>query len=130
MRVVIGNAVVHVCSFTQFNDVRLRVGRRVYRFSFSKQFGPRMLDRRGRDVSTLPGVRKEAAFWDALQWWCQQGHRVVDGFGVYDAPPVEIWWAPDGKNFVLDTPANRKKYAAQVTTRQRQIRVRADKVLP
>ncbi len=112
---------VHVCSMTDFNDLRLRTPNgRDYRFSFSKMFGPTMLNARGHEVEKLPGVRRERPFWDALQWWCKQGHRVTDGRCVYDVPPAVRYWSPDGqRNWFLDTPETRAKWAAFATDQQR-----------
>lgn len=106
------DVVFHVCSFTDYTDLRLTTQQgRTYRFEFSHRFGPRLLNKRGHDVDRLPGVRSERPFWDALKWWCRQSHRVVDGVCQYDAQTSRLWWSPDGRNFVLDTPENRVKFS-------------------
>lgn len=75
---------VHICSFTDFADLRIVAAGRSFRFEFSHRFGPALLDKRGETRSTLPPMR--SPFWKALQLWCKQGHRVEDGHAVYDIP--------------------------------------------
>jgi hypothetical protein len=77
----------HICSFTDFGDLRIEAAGKSYRFEFSHRFGPAMLDKRGEVKDSMP--RQRDPFWKALQLWCQQGHTVEDGRAVYALPPVE-----------------------------------------
>jgi hypothetical protein len=77
----------HICSFTDFKDIRIEAVGRSYRFEFSHRFGPAMLGKRGDTVGTMPALR--SPFWKALQLWCQQGHVVDDGVCVYTVPASE-----------------------------------------
>lgn len=98
---------VHICCFTDFSDIRLVTwDGQVFRFEFSKMFGPMMLGKRGQPVEARPP--KRSPFWPALHHWCVQGHRVDEhGCCVYNMPPVTVWvrlvgrhWAmvPDGQS--------------------------------
>ena len=75
---------VHICSFTDFADLRIVAAGRSFRFEFSHRFGPALLDKRGEVKSSLP--RQREPFWPALQLWCQQGHKVENGHAVYEIP--------------------------------------------
>lgn len=95
----------HVCSFTDFADITLVTwDGQVFRFEFSRRFGPVMIGKRGHTVERVPPQR--SSFWKALHWWGKQGHRIDDhGCCVYDMPPLTRYvrlcgrqWAqvPDG----------------------------------
>jgi hypothetical protein len=76
---------MRACSFTDVADVTLEAGGQVYRFEFSRRFGPLMLGKRGQSLETVPP--KRSPFWKALHLWAAQGCRVVNGQCVYDVPP-------------------------------------------
>lgn len=77
----------HICSFTDFSDVTLEAGGQVFRFEFSKQFGPLMIGKRG---NTIDGVPPQCSpFWRALEAWCKQGHRVDKGGLAVWEPIIE-----------------------------------------
>lgn len=76
---------IHICSFTDFADLTIEAAGRLFRFEFSKMFGPMMLGKRGQLLESRPPIR--SPFWRALELWCKQGYRVEAGRCVYDVPP-------------------------------------------
>ncbi|MCC6970460.1 MAG: hypothetical protein IT434_09585 [Phycisphaerales bacterium] len=93
-----------ICSFTDFDDVRLTVDGQVFRFEFSKRFGPLMIGKRGRTIDNYPPLK--SPFWDALQAWCTQGHQVVNGEAVYLPEPEPTCVRLIGRQYV-EVPAGR-----------------------
>ncbi len=91
-------AEMFICSFTDFADIALDVNGQLFRFEFSKRFGPFMIGKRGRTIGSVPPTC--SAFWDALQAWCKQGYQVVDGRCVFVVPPRPVYVRLAGNKYV------------------------------
>src|SRR3990167_6323421 len=57
-----------------------------YRFAMHEQLGPCPVNKDGTDRQT----RYPKKFWEAVTWWYHQGHRVKDGFCIWDTPEDEM----------------------------------------
>ena len=81
---------VHICSFSDQRDYKIRADGKEYIFDFSERFGPSVQRRDGRgELTNQPGPRAE--FWLAVTLWHRQGKRVGgDGLCLWDEPPREI----------------------------------------
>lgn len=97
---------VHLCLFTDFDDLTMDTPEGAFRFEFSKMFGPTMIGKSGHAVQWRPPHRSQ--FWPALTWWCQQGHRVENGRCVYDVPAPDTYITIDGTNYLTDSPQSRE----------------------
>jgi len=81
---------VHLCSFSDQQDYKIRADGKEYIFDFSERFGPSVQRRDGRgEIKNQPGPGAE--FWLAVTLWRRQGKRIGDdGFCVWDELPKEI----------------------------------------
>ena len=71
---------------------RLRLGDKEWLCEWHYYFGPSVLGKRtSNPLTRQPGVR--SPFWIIVQWWKDQGAKVVDGVGVWEDEDTYEWYA-------------------------------------
>lgn len=72
-------------------------------FEWHPRFGPAVVDHDGRILDRQPGPRHR--FWQAIDWWREQGCRVDEnGACIYEEPPTPVYAQIVGSIYVEVPP--------------------------
>lgn len=82
-----GNHAIHVCSFSDGQQYKLRYDGRVFYFDWSDRFGPCFESKDGR---TINDPKASHPIWWAITLWKRQGKRVCTcGWCIWRPEPAQ-----------------------------------------